>query len=118
MKRRDRLGPTATLATLNNDVLKVQYHDTTVVIASLKTGEVVLDTGGWFTATTKARMNQAARQYSLGYEVVQRKKEWFVKIAGRPDQKFSGSSANFVAPLKSQPPTSQAEDDALLSFLF
>jgi hypothetical protein len=47
--RRDKAG-----------VLSVVYHQTEVVRADANT--ITLDTGGYFTSTTKTRMNQAARQ--------------------------------------------------------
>lgn len=54
----------------------VQYHETNVV--SFNAQEVVLRTGGWATATTKLRMNQAASQFNLGFRVAQKKGQWFV----------------------------------------
>jgi len=55
----------------------VTYHKTPVVKFSEKT--IKLNTGGYKTQTTKRRMNQAANQFSLGFEVIQRKADWFVK---------------------------------------
>jgi len=61
---------TATTVEGNTDNLVVTYHDTVVVrvvsgpLLTYKT--ITLDTGGWFTHTTKARMNQASHQYGLG----------------------------------------------------
>jgi len=37
-----------------------------------------LNSGGWNTATTKLRMNQAAAQFSLGFHVRQRDGTWYV----------------------------------------
>lgn len=55
----------------------VRYHYTDVVTIH-KDGRVTLDTGGWFTATTKVRMNQASFQFGLNYYVHQEKGKWFV----------------------------------------
>ena len=61
---------------MKEGVLCVVYHKTTVVEASPDV--VKLDTGGYRTATTKTRMNQAARQFDLGYTVRQKDYDWFV----------------------------------------
>jgi hypothetical protein len=55
----------------------VRYHQTDVVM--FDADYVVLNSGGWRTATTKLRMNQASRQFNLGYTVTQYKREWFVR---------------------------------------
>lgn len=54
----------------------VTYHSTDVVKWDEST--VALNSGGWKTTTTKRRMNQAARQFDLGYYVWQHNFEWFV----------------------------------------
>ncbi len=59
---------------------KVVYHNTAVV--SFDHESIELNTGGWETATTKTRMNQASNQYSLGYQVYQRDYTWFVDYQG------------------------------------
>lgn len=72
-----KLGTTATsVRTDANGVTHVCYHSTDVV--SFDSKQIMLRTGGWRTATTKARMNQAAVQFSLGYSVSQVKGEWFI----------------------------------------
>ena len=54
----------------------VRYHDTDVVV--FDKDSVVLDSGGWRTYTTKARMVQACNQFGLGFTVYQKDFEWFV----------------------------------------
>ena len=54
----------------------VRYHATDVVSFSDK--EIILRTGGWFSVTTKLRMNQAANQFDLGFVVGSDKGEWKV----------------------------------------
>lgn len=39
---------------------------------------ITLDHGNWKTPTTKTRMNQAANQFGLGYNVYQKDFDWFV----------------------------------------
>ena len=56
----------------------VRYHSTDVV--RFNQHEIILNTGGWRTATTKLRMNQTANQYRLGFNVFQTKGMWHVVI--------------------------------------
>lgn len=62
-------------------VLRVTYHATDVVTV-FPDGEIILNTGGYFSHTTKTRMNQAANQFSLGFQVWQKNFEWFVDCDG------------------------------------
>ena len=54
----------------------IRYHSTDVV--RFNADEIVLDSGGWQTVTTKLRMNQASDMFHLGFRVSQRQHEWFV----------------------------------------
>ena len=65
----------------SNRVLMVTYHSTPVVKV-INDRYVVLNNGGYYTNTTKRRMNQASLQYSLGYEVYQVDFIWYVSIGG------------------------------------
>ena len=60
----------------DNDYTKVKYHYTDVVKFNFQ--EIILNSGGWHTLTTKTRMNQASNQFDLGYCVSQKDFEWFV----------------------------------------
>lgn len=71
-----RVTGVATNVTMDDDWTRVWYHGTNVV--SISTTHVILRTGGWFTATTKVRMNQAANQFELGFKVAADKGEWAV----------------------------------------
>ena len=64
----------------NGSSLEVYYHNTCVVLLSNK--YITLDTGGWWTVTTKLRMNQASNEYNLGYQVYQKDYAWFVTHKG------------------------------------
>jgi len=82
MSQMYQLGTTATSVFTDDDGLtKVVYHATVVV--KFNSNKIVLNTGGWSTATTKARMNQASNQFRLGYSVVQKAGRWFVEYAGQ-----------------------------------
>jgi|SRR3989304_8627330 len=81
MGRMNTIGKTATKIRTVGPLTIVRYHETNVV--AFNELEICLDSGGYRTRTTKARMNQAANQFNLPYEVFQHKGEWFVKIAGK-----------------------------------
>jgi hypothetical protein len=55
----------------------VRYHDTDIV--RFNHDYVWLNTGGFNTATTKRRINQAAEKYDLGFWVYQKDHEWFIQ---------------------------------------
>jgi hypothetical protein len=89
-------GRATTIVKAGND-LYVTYHDTTVV--KVRKGIITLDTGGYRTVTTKARMNQASRQFLLGYNVYQKDFDWFLVVKGdREVRKFDKSSISFAKP--------------------
>lgn len=79
-------GTATTIATVDG-VTSVTYHATTVVKWD-KWG-IVLDSGGWRTATTKTRMNQAANQFGLEFRVYQEKGEWYVDTPHDSGMQFS-----------------------------
>ena len=79
MSQTQRLGKTATTVHANDHgEMVVTYHSTAVVTFTPKA--IKLDSGGWRTATTRTRMNQAANQFQLGYCVFQKAFEWFVRV--------------------------------------
>jgi hypothetical protein len=78
MSKTDTLGRTATAVCTVAGVTHVTYHKTAVV--SYTAERVTLRTGGWRTATTKLRMNQASNQFGLGFTVTQKAGEWFVHL--------------------------------------
>ena len=54
--------------TIEDDGIRitVKYFDTVVFLYDRNDTTLVLDTGGWFTRSTKDRMNQALNQYGIG----------------------------------------------------
>lgn len=46
---------------------QVWLHDTCIV--QVNPDEIVLNTGGWYTPTTRTRMTQVSREWGLGYAV-------------------------------------------------
>lgn len=70
------LGKTATTVAVQDGTWRVTYHQT--VVAEWNDMFVTLRTGGYFTKTTKKRMNEASSQFGLGFSVYQKKGSWFV----------------------------------------
>jgi hypothetical protein len=62
----------------------VKYHATEVAAAARNDLrlKVVLNPGGWFTVTTKLRMNQFATEYGLPFSVYQKDYSWYVAVDG------------------------------------
>jgi hypothetical protein len=78
----------ATAVKVKDGVGRVTYRGTDVV--TWDKDSVTLATGGWSTATTKTRMNQAANQFDLGYRVFQRHWNWYVETKAGICQFISG----------------------------
>ena len=81
MSRHNKIGKHCTSVIDTPDGLFVQYHDT-IVVKRIKS-HITLNSGGWNTATTKLRMNQASKQFLLSFHVWQYKFDWFVCWAGK-----------------------------------
>lgn len=83
MPRMNKIGTHATSVRKQGDVTTVTYQGTDVV--TVTPTQIILNTGGWYSATTKTRMNQAARQLDLPYTVYQKNRDWFVVQNGNWD---------------------------------
>lgn len=81
MAQQYRLGSKATKLFTKGRSTCVKYHNTVVVKFTSKT--IILNTGGWKTATTKTRMNQASNSFNLGYNVFSKSGKWFVSFKGK-----------------------------------
>jgi hypothetical protein len=86
MARTRQLGKTATSVRTENGVTSVRYRNTDVVKFDSKT--ITLNSGRWLTATTKTRMNQAANQFDLGFQVSQKDFLWTVRLANGKQIEF------------------------------
>jgi hypothetical protein len=71
-----KVSGVSTVIGSDNGYEYVQYHRTKVVKWNER--EIILDSGGWFSPTTKNRMNQTSSQFKLGFSVYQKKGQWFV----------------------------------------
>ena len=76
MSQTKTIGHHATSISTYKDMVTVTYHNTEVV--KFDKDDIILNTGEYFTNTTKVRMNQASNQYNLGYRVFQVCFKWFV----------------------------------------
>lgn len=73
----DRIGTgNTTVVTDVQGMTNVTYYETIVV--SFNHERIILNNGGYYTVSTKCRMNQTANQFRLGYEVYQRRGLWYV----------------------------------------
>ncbi len=90
MSQTHTLGRTATNVRTENGQTIIQYHATDVV--AFNADSITLNTGGWNSATTKLRMNQAANQFGLGFQVYQKDFEWFVIL-------FKGGNWDYENPI-------------------
>ena len=94
MSQQHKIGKHATTV-LNRDLgngvrqIVVTYQGTDVVKVA-PDGKITLDSGGWETATTKTRMNQAASELGLPYHVYQKKFKWYVSAGGIDVPFFDG----------------------------
>ena len=80
MSRMNKLSNYKTTIHEARGMTRVVYHSTEIV--AWNADKIELHTGGWQTVTTKRKMNQAARQFNLGYSVFQHDGDWFIR---RPD---------------------------------
>jgi hypothetical protein len=77
MSQQTKIGKRATSIYTEDSYTRVRYHSTEVVKFNEK--EIILNSGGWWTNTTKTRINQAAATFALGISVFQKDFEWFVR---------------------------------------
>ena len=88
-----RIGKHATKVTKDGKTSTVRYHWTDVVTVDWEAKTVTLNNGGYTTATTKLRMNQASSEWGLGYQVSQKDFEWYVNVGGKTYNYYDGAEA-------------------------
>lgn len=86
-----KIGKHKTTVTRVKDNVTVRYWYTDVVTANLLNGAVTLNTGGWQTTTTKARMNQTSAEYNMGFTVYQKDWQLFVRKSDGTEIPFDRS---------------------------
>ena len=87
------VGTRATRISQHGDNTIISYHSTPVVTFDSKW--ILLNTGGWFTPTTKVRMNQASNQFDLKYHVYQKDFTWYVTTPQGEHCEFKGDTFGF-----------------------
>lgn len=80
MTQLTQIGRVATTVKNIDGYTVITYHYTDVV--RFNENEIVLNSNGWRTLTTKTRMNQASQQFGLGFAVYQINRKWFVSYKG------------------------------------
>jgi hypothetical protein len=90
----NRLSNYRTTWTEANGAIVVCYVKTNIVVTD-SAGNVTLNSDGWQTVTTKRKMNQAARQFALGYGVHQVKGVWYVDVWSQALTKWLGLKMPF-----------------------
>jgi hypothetical protein len=80
MSQLQQIGSHRTTIECRQGFTVIRYHHTDVV--KFNDEEIILNSGGWQTFTTKTRMNQASNQFNLGFTVRQKNFEWFVDYNG------------------------------------
>lgn len=68
----------ATSYTKSDEEIVFRLYNTNIV--TVRPTEIILNTGGWRTKTTKLRMNKIADEHSLGYQVYSEKGRWVVAV--------------------------------------
>jgi hypothetical protein len=80
MGQQHKVGKHRTTVVNDDAKLAVTYHETEVVYWDKTTNFITLNTGGWWTPTTKTRMNQAANEFNLGFYIYQEDFQWYVVL--------------------------------------
>lgn len=84
-KDRKRVAVNTEIVRTSDHSIGVSLHGT-VVVAFMADGAVALNSGGWRTVTTKARMNSALR--GIGAHVAQKAGDWFVTLDRHSTHRF------------------------------
>jgi hypothetical protein len=90
-----------TISTNSDGATEVKFYDTIIVTVKFYPvgAHVTLRTGGFFTATTKVRMNETASDFGLKFSVYAEKKVWYVRYHNGTEWvvlPFDGNMAAFT----------------------
>lgn len=77
MPRNDKLSMYKTRVICTSGLIDIYYHATNIVSVR-NDRSIVLDFGGWDIVTTRRKMNQASRQFNLGYSVFRHKGQTYI----------------------------------------
>ena len=87
MPRGDKLSSYRTTISAGEPGETVVTYVSTPIVRFTR-DSVTLDHGGWASVTTKRKMNQASRQFGLGYSVFQKDYAWYVVHGAGPAVPF------------------------------
>ena len=76
MSQTQKVSKNNTKISIENGFTIIRLYNTDIVKFNDK--QIILNSGGYETVTTKTRMTQASNQYNLGYNVYQEKGKWYV----------------------------------------
>lgn len=79
MPQMSRISRNNTRIVIDSDGTREVHLHRTCIVRVEPDGTIVLYTGGWLTATTVARMNQAANEWGLDYSAGRRGGEFSVR---------------------------------------
>ena len=85
---KEQIGSHKTSVFTEDGITRIVYHNTAVV--KFNNDEIILNSDGWNTVTTKTRMNQASSQFDLGFSVYQKDFEWFVEYHNKTFDYYDG----------------------------
>jgi hypothetical protein len=92
MGNMNKIGSTATVVGCFDSLIErfyfCQYHATKVV--QWDDRKIILNSNGWQTYTTKARMNQTSNQFMLGFSIYQENFKWYVLHKGKTVPYYDG----------------------------
>ena len=77
MVQQYKIGKVNTKVYNKNGFFCVKYHSTEII--KFNKDMIILNSGGWYTNTTKNRINQTCNQYDLCLNVFQKAYDWFVE---------------------------------------
>ena len=86
----NRLSMHKTRIENTDNVMQVIYRNTAIVSVDNSSGNITLNSGGYKSVTTKRKMNQASRQFNLGYSVFQKNFIWYVTYDGETMKFYDG----------------------------
>jgi hypothetical protein len=96
MGQLSRVSKNNTKITKCGDWTVITLHSTDVV--KFDKDEIVLNNGGYITATTVARMQQASRQYGLGFSVGRKQGVMSVRFNGEEIEFLKGLPDTTITP--------------------
>ncbi len=78
MPTMNKIGKHKTKVWGDGEHIFVKYWNTIVV--TVCPDQIILDTGGFYTNTTRVRMNQSSKYFNLGFDVSVSKGSWYAKF--------------------------------------